>query len=352
MPNQVPRYHLCHVPQELQALQSFPIRFPAGESKSATFHLAYYSNMQAITVPTNQHFQVETVIIMIHGSGRNADDYFCAALSLLDDDFDDTVLVIAPKFASPQDGDLGIDNLLVWTDDPTPEHPLAHSWRYGADSIHAPISSYGTLDKLVDYLVQATVQFPNLKRVVVAGHSAGGQIAHRWALLSNSPAWNSTELRSVVANPRSYCYLDNRRISNKGTFNVPDDNDITACPGYNQWQWGLEPGGTLIAPYKDQALNTTPTQPMAQRYATRNVIYLTGEHDEIPLDDHCETNMFQGKNRHERAKHYSQALRNYFGRKVHQLHQVPGSFHDHTLMFQSEPGRNAIFGAPSPWNDE
>ena len=81
----------------------------------------------------------------------------------------------------------------------------------------------------------------------MAGHSAGGQYVHRWTLLSSSPIiWgedggsgsdsvsvvhddnnanananaNSTtttnnreiEIRTAVANPRSYCYLDNRRM--------------------------------------------------------------------------------------------------------------------------------------------
>jgi pimeloyl-ACP methyl ester carboxylesterase len=330
-----PRYQLCSVPQEMQQLYGFPIDTPEG-----TFQLAYYSNMQSITVPNNQHFAVETVLVMIHGSGGNADDYFCAALSVVPEIVDESVLVIAPLFASPEDGPL-LDNLLVWADH---GGPLSHSWRYGADAINAPVSSYGALDELVEYLAHANVQFPNVRQIAVAGHSAGGQIAHRWALLSNSPAWETVSIRAVVANPRSYCYLDNRRMSADGTFGLPDVDMAAICSSYDQWQWGLEPGGNVICPYKDQALNETPAEIMAKRYATRKVIYLAGEYDTIPQHDRCETQFFQGSNRNERAKNYFQALEHYFGRPVQQLQVVPGSPHDHSLMFQSETGRKAIFG--------
>jgi pimeloyl-ACP methyl ester carboxylesterase len=286
---------------------------------------------------------------MIHGSGRNADDYFCTALSLLPQN-DERVLVLAPKFASPEDK--LPENFLIWQDHGE-NLPLSHTWRYGADAMNAPISSYAALDRLVESLVHARrVQFPNLSRISVAGHSAGGQVAHRWALLSSynsaagaGAAWNDdvVEIRAIVANPRSYCYLDNRRII-ADDYIVPDADDVALCTDYNQWQWGLEAGGTIICPYKEEALKETPAERMAERYATRNVIYLAGQYDTLPQTDRCDTSVFQGKTRKERAEHYQQALQSYFQREVHQFHVVPQSPHDHSLMFQSEVGRKAIFG--------
>ncbi len=93
-----------------------------------------------------------------------------------------------------------------------------------------------------------------------------------------------------------------------GTFDFTDEEDVAVCSGYDQWQWGLEPGGNLICPYKDQALEEYPAEIMAKRYATRKVIYLAGEYDTIPTMDRCETSVFQGRNRNERAKNYFQAL--------------------------------------------
>lgn len=340
--NDTSRYELCTVPIGMQDI----VGFPMGEGGS--FQVAYYSNMGDVTAASNAHLGVEKVLIMIHGSERNADDYFCAALSLLDDDSENTMestLIIAPIFASPEDP-YELENLLIWADhDET--YPLSHSWRYGADAMNAPISSYAVLDSMVEYLESATLQFPHLRRVALAGHSAGGQVTHRWSLLSNSPALNSTSrltVVSVVANPRSYCYLDGRRVLSDGSFDIPDEDAISICPNYNEWQWGLDEGGYVYCPYKDRALKETPAQTMSQRYATRTVVYLSGELDMLPTNDRCETNVFQGKSRQQRAENYVQGLQEYFGRKVHELHVIKGSPHDHSLMFQSDEGTKAIFG--------
>ena len=243
-----------------------------------------------------------------------------------------------------------------------------------------------------------------------------------------------------MANPRSYCYLDNRRMirtdgnvsidvdnnvdnnvdinvdnnnnNNNGVnisihmnidvsmdvdeqysyaFAVPDPHDVKSCPTYDQWQWGLEPGGDILCPYKDAALrhvNNNATA-MALRYAKRKVFYLAGEQDTIVKEDRCETYDFQGDTRNERARRYFQALNEYFTNTtsssstgsssstrssistttinttsstdtnissstpplVHEFRQVPGSPHDHTIMFQSAPGREAFFGATSTRNN-
>ena len=63
------------------------------------------------------------------------------------------------------------------------------------------ISSYDVTDKLLEYIVQAKKRnknddddddaveyvFPKVRRIVVMGHSAGGQYVQRWSLLTNSP---------------------------------------------------------------------------------------------------------------------------------------------------------------------
>lgn len=333
-------YRLCTVPTEMQTFYGYPMG-------DGTFQVAYYSNMGDIYVASDAHLAVETAFIMIHGSARNADDYFCAALSLLDDDKDrrESTLVITPLFSSPEDAGL-MGSLLLWADHDV-RYPLSHSWRYGADAMNAPISSYQVLDSIVEYLESATVSFPNLKRIAVAGHSAGGQVTHRWSLLSSSPAWEGSsraEIVSIVANPRSYCYLDERRIQKDGSFAVPDVDDTAVCSTYNTWQWGLDEGGYVPCPYKDRALELTSAKTMAERFARRQVVYLSGELDLLRTNDRCETSVFQGNNRQERAKHYYSGLQEYFGRQVHELNIVTGSPHDHSLMFQSSQGEHAIFG--------
>lgn len=328
-----PRYEMCQIKSiHMTKLHGFPIRSPNSHPQ-----LAYYSNMGDITKLDGK--QIQKVLIMIHGSGRTAEDYFCVAMSLIDDDDDDdddTVLVLAPKFLAPsdQDTDNSTTPFLVWQETEDETHPMSHTWRYGADALNAPISSYEALDRLTEYLA---TQLYSIKQITVAGHSAGGQVTHRWALLSTSFVWKSMKIRAIVANPRSYCYLDGRRIlfPNK-SFDYPSSNQSQHCPDYNYWNWGLENGGDLYTPYKDRALAQTPRARMAERYATsRKVVYLTGAYDVLPQKDHCATYELQGKNRHERALNYFDALTLYTNNTtvlVHELFTIPESPHDHLLM--------------------
>ena len=494
---ETPRYRLCRLPlssspssDDNYQLQNFPID---------GFNAVYYSNMGAISPKdTNaiademQKFSnIETVLVIVHGSGRNADDYLCAGMSTAEaiskfgqntngnrtkllegsntNDKHGKVLVIAPRFLADidhEDRNL-YQNTLYWWERGN-DIPLSHTWRYGADAVNTlpkrgdnrnqtGISSYAVMDRLLEHIVGSkyskgkttAVQkspeqrdeyyFPNLKRIVVAGHSAGGQYVHRWSLLSSSPViWgdgddfgdkdspvptNETrnvtnhrkvEMRMVVANPRSYCYPDNRRMIRTGTFSngpfrhlgtnrgsmidnsvnknvdssldngdtaissysyrfeVPDSHAVDACPTYDQWQWGLEPGGDVLCPYKDNALDLVHNNvtALALRYSKRKVFYLAGQHDTIVQDDRCETYDFQGDHRNERARRYYRALTEYLAtletdrtqsistrneetkhNLIHEFHQVSESPHDHTLMFQSAPAREAFYGAGLESND-
>jgi hypothetical protein len=425
------RYRLCSIPEDrhdiLQDVHGFSIPGRRDDETTTTttttsraddtsspsiWQLAYYSNMKSITQPNEEHLGVYTAWIVIHGSGRTADDYLCTAMASLpasrSNSSTNNILVIAPWFAAPGDGPIQLankdengdnNNMLQWSD----RGPVPHTWRYGADSIQGGISSYETVDAIVGYLSNAQAQFPNLRHIVVAGHSAGGQFVHRWALLSNSPVWGdnhenmgaiqvgtrttksqdsslmtivstteastsrlrsqqqdrheqllqeqgrSLTLRVVVANSRSYCYMDHRRtFGNNGTLQTPDPQLIASCPTYNTWQWGLDDGGILEpVPYKDRALIETPRSVLTNRYTTRHVHYLLGEYDTIPLDDTCMTELFQGPTRLERGHNFVQALELYFGHPVHDQSVASKSPHDHCYMFQSPQGQQALFGGIS-----
>ena len=56
----------------------------------------------------------------------------------------------------------------------------------------------------------------------------------------------SPQILTIVANPRSFCYLDARRIMNTntdgGSLEIPSQESIDECPNYNRWEWGLEDG--------------------------------------------------------------------------------------------------------------
>jgi len=196
-PNTLPRYNLCSVtdPSWRQ------IRSLSVEPESP--QLAYYSTADVQYNPT-----VRIALIVIHGSGRNADDYLCCAVSSLPTNLRDSILVIAPIFLAPEDGTMPTPvPLLRWND----TDPIPHTWRYGADASNANISSYHAIDVLIEIMMD---RIPSLQRVIVAGHSAGGQFTHRWALTSGSELWQKNDINSCCCcEPKIFLLFGRSSIS-------------------------------------------------------------------------------------------------------------------------------------------
>jgi len=80
------------------------------------------------------------------------------------------------------------------------------------------------------------------------------------------------------------------------------------------------------------------------RHAKRNVIYLAGNLDRLPVRAECEDDDFQGYNRFERSKIYFQYLADFYGQTTHKRYVAKETPHDHCLIFQSAAGRKALFG--------
>ena len=207
---------------------------------------------------------------MVHGSGRTADDYLYSYSSDIRH---------RPCSSSRSHPGVSMERPIKWN----VTYPVVHGWRYGANALspHQNISTYDCIDDLIAHFHgQAGVgkRYPSLQHVAVIGHSAGGQFTHRWALLSSASFWtthaalpsyrmsqhtavdtmerhaSTPSIRVVVANPRSFCYLDQRRIINGTTLTLPPQSAIDACPNYNKSEWRLDDGGELPTPYRDRAL--------------------------------------------------------------------------------------------------
>jgi pimeloyl-ACP methyl ester carboxylesterase len=329
----LPRYRLCN---------ASGIEHVYGLNMGNDSELAYYSSHGPIETllsrgKTYNNSAIDMALLVIHGAGRNGDDYFCTAKAAveLQNSFKN-VLIIAPQFYSETD-ERPQPSLLYWRNDK--DGP----WRYGADSLGPQqVGSFSALDIMIQKIWD---QLPHLERLVVAGHSSGGQIVQRWSLLSS--IWDPEKMLAVVANPSSFAYLSPLRVAN-GRWEIP-----SGCPQYDQWEWGLSRGGSIDVPYRDRAVQNVSG--LILRFQDRQVTYLAGSQDRCNVSDFegwcyshgLETTCMdevQGKTRLKRSALYLSSLRRLGFKGSHRHRIVPGVGHDHAMMFQSPCGIDTLFG--------
>lgn len=271
---------------------------------------------------------ISRAIIVLHGRLRNADEYYISAHTAQVAAGDDgkSALMIVPQFLA--EVDIGAHKLpadtLRWS-------PVG--WE-GGDAALAPnpVSSFEALDAILAKLSDRRV-FPNLKQVVVAGHSGGGQVAQRYAIAGKGEAALSRQhidIRYVVANPSSYAYFSSER---------PVPKIAAACPGYNNWKYGMDQRPPYLA-------DATPVA-LEQRYVERDVIYLLGTLDNKPAADKSCMGEAQGPHRYARGHAYADAMakRNH-GTPNHRVWDVAGVGHDGDKMLTSKCGLAALFDSP------
>jgi len=284
---------------------------------------------------------IKQVVVVIHGVKRDADRYYESVAALLAHNPErarDT-LILAPRFSGSIDS--GFGGMAAWR---------KASWEDGEDSVQAagrpaPVSSFQVLDDLLRSLDDRK-RLASLAGVVLAGHSAGGQLVQRYAVLNNIDGplrRDGLALRYVVANPSSYLYLSNERPRADGKGYAPYERGI--CPTYNQYKYGPD----KLPAYSRE----TDESKLFVRYAARDVTYLLGGADNNPedrlLDKTCGAEA-QGATRLARGTGYVQyeyvlAAR---GAKPVTLHrrafEVTGIGHNSKGMFGSVCGAQALLG--------
>jgi hypothetical protein len=184
-------------------------------------------------------------------------------------------------------------------------------------------------DAIVARLSDAN-RFPNMREIVVAGHSAGGQIVQRYAVVGKARQLDGERLpiRLIVSNPSSYFYFTNWRPSAH-----PD------CADFDRWRYGLGGAPRYVAGTSAE---------LEARYVKRNVTYLMGTADVNPKEDDLDRSCggeAQGPNRFARAKSYIAYIGGRHPEGTAQRYAfVQGVPHDNRRMFTSDCGRAAIFG--------
>src|SRR5262245_53559925 len=150
---------------------------------------------------------VRRALIMVHGTNRNADHYFSTAVAaaFLAGALEDSV-VISPRIASAAGNcrDTLAENEVSWS-------CTGDSWRSGGVAAsHPDLTSFDFIDQVMKKLANKNV-FPNLRAIVVAGHSAGGQFVARYQMANRVHDTLGIPVSYVVANPSSYAWPDSTR---------------------------------------------------------------------------------------------------------------------------------------------
>jgi hypothetical protein len=275
--------------------------------------------------------QLTRALIVVHGQGRDADNYFRTSLAaaFLAEAMQDT-MVISPRFASNNGNcrDTLAINEVNW--------PCGgDSWRSGGAAInYATLTSYDFMDAIVRALTRKE-NFPNLKSIVISGHSAGGQFATRYGMANQLHESAGVPIRYVVSNPSSYSYLDPERPSGANQELRPF-GDARNCTAYDNWPYGFKNRTGYSAKLSDDQLK--------KQMASRPVTYLLGELDILPLagfDSSCPA-MAQGPTRLARGQAYAAYLKAKYN-APHQVVVVPLCGHNARCMFTSELALPVLF---------
>src|SRR6201994_1021129 len=264
---------------------------------------------------------ITRAVIVLHGRLRNADVYYDSAKTAqaAAGAAGQATLMIVPQFLA----DIDVEayhlppDTLRWT---------LEGWEGGDDATGPkPASSFEALDAILAKLADRKL-FPDLKDVVVAGHSGGAQVVQRYAIASRGEApltQAHIAVRYVVANPSSYAYFSDQR---------PEPQIAASCPGYDNWKYGMQARPDYLA-------RPTPAA-LEQAYVARRVIYLLGTKDTNPdhpaLDKSCMAEA-QGPYRYARGHSYADAMaKRDHGTPNHRVWDVAGVGHDGDKMLTSK----------------
>jgi pimeloyl-ACP methyl ester carboxylesterase len=299
------------------------VRLGSGESRSLIYRT--YSLEE-------RNDNIMRALIMVHGAGRDADNYFRTAIAaaFLAGALENTI-VISPRFASNDGG--GCTDSLAANEVSWPCN--GNSWRSGGTATNnEKLTSFDFADELLRKLADKGV-FPNLKVVAFSGHSAGGQFVTRYEMANQVHDKLPIRLSYVVSNPSSYAYLDAER-PNAITRELQRFGDALDCTAYDDWPYGLKRRSGYTARLSDDQ--------MKKQLASRPVTYLLGELDTLPIagfDASCAA-MAQGMTRLTRGQGFAE----YINKKYNAQHKttiVPACGHNARCMFTAESALPILF---------
>jgi dienelactone hydrolase len=175
-------------------------------------------------------------------------------------------------------------------------------WRGGGDAVGTRLSSFDVIDRIFSAFADRT-RYPNLRRVVLTGFSAGGQFAGRYAATGKGVVRDGVEVAYVAMAPSTELRLD------------PDV----------RWHYGIKD-----RPRYSAALTEAD---MLGNLSERRVWRACGTKDVLAMPytslDSCPEAMMQGTNRFERFRGFERYLERFpaWARQV-SFHPIDGVGHN------------------------
>ena len=301
-----------------------------------TYTLRYASNHPI----AERNKKIKQLIIYIHGARRNGLDYYeWGEAAVKAANKDEETLFISPQFTSEKDlEDHKHDaNHLFW---------VSNNWRIGDESVSSKkrkmaeaFSSFSLTDSIINRVCNRNL-FPKLKKIIVIGHSAGGQFVSRYAGMTPMPnILRGYKFRFIIMNPSTYLYLDDRRPVKTATSLTFARPDTTGCSNFNEYPRGFE----KLNPYATKIGETT----IKQQFLSRDVAFVLGGSDtdmkDPSLDKSCGGNL-QGRFRLERGQFYYEYLQLFSKKgKIHKVEVVPNVAHSGEKMVASKAAISFMF---------
>jgi hypothetical protein len=301
-----------------------------------TYTLRYASNHAL----NEQNKNIKQLVIYIHGARRNGLDYYeWGETAVKNAQKNEETLFVSPQFTSEKDLESHNHdaNHLFWTN---------NNWRVGDESVSSKkrvmevkVSSFSLVDSMIARVCNRKL-FPKLKKVIVIGHSAGGQFVQRYVGMTPMPnLLRGYKFRFIVMNPSSYLYFDDRRPVKNATGLIFQRPDTTGCGNFNEYPKGFE----NLNPYASKI----GSKMIQDQFLKRDIVFILGGSDvdmnDPSMDKTCSGNM-QGRFRLERGQFYYEYVKLFSKKdKIHRVEVVPNVAHSGDKMINSEITRKYLF---------
>lgn len=232
----------------LSEITFFKIRDPSGQhvcTSDATSDLSFLTYLSLNSTGGRlQSDAIQRLVIVVSGANADAWNYHKDMLDALEDMDDpqintDSVAVLAPYFPNDDHAGTGFpyNPNGATPDEKYPSPALVWygtEWSGGANNQYPPrlqsVSAYDALDQVVQYYGNKDT-FPNIKHIVVSGHSMGAQMLHRYAAVGKTGAQLGLQVpvSYYIGNPSSLTWFTTDRPLSTGK-----------CPDiFNDWREGL-----------------------------------------------------------------------------------------------------------------